>query len=193
MEDFYSIQGEGFHTGTPAYFIRLGGCDIGCSWCDVKESWNALMHPLVKTDEIIRRAVQHPARAVVVTGGEPVLYNLDYLCNNLKKAGVKTFLETAGVEKLTGSWDWICLSPKNGSIPLQEYYNKAGELKVIIQNDGDLKWAEFNAARVHAGCMLFLQPEWSVVDKMLPVIVDYVKAHPEWKISLQSHKYMNIP
>ncbi len=193
MEDFYSIQGEGFHTGTPAYFIRLGGCDMGCSWCDVKESWNALLHPLVKTDEIVHRAVRHPARAVVVTGGEPVLYKLDYLCNSLKKAGVKTFLETAGVAKLTGSWDWICLSPKKGSVPLQEYYNKAGELKVIIHNEGDFKWAEFNAARVHAGCVLFLQPEWSVVDKMMPVIVDYVKAHPEWKISLQSHKYMNIP
>ena len=193
MEDFYSIHGEGFNTGTAAYFIRLGGCDMGCSWCDVKESWNILLHPLVSTDDIIERACSHKAKAVVVTGGEPVLYNLGYLSQQLKKNDIRTFLETAGVRKLTGNWDWICLSPKKGSVPIEEYYNNASELKVIIQNEGDLKWAEYNAGRVHAECILSLQPEWSVVDRIMPLIVDYAKAHPTWRISLQSHKYMNIP
>jgi len=193
MEDFYTIQGEGFNTGKAAYFIRLGGCDMGCWWCDVKESWDASLHPLTMTDEIINTVLQYPARSVVVTGGEPVLYNLDYLCNGLKKAGIVTFLETAGVRKLTGKWDWICLSPKKNSIPLLEYFQVAHELKVIIHNESDLRWAELNAAKVESGCHLFLQPEWSKYNQILPVIVEYVKEHPEWKISLQSHKFMNIP
>jgi 7-carboxy-7-deazaguanine synthase len=193
MEDFYTIQGEGFNTGKAAYFIRLGGCDMGCWWCDVKESWDADLHPLTMTDEIIRRVLQFPARAAVVTGGEPVLYNLDYLCIELKKAGIETFLETAGVRKLTGKWDWICLSPKKNSIPLLEYFNEASELKVIIHTESDLRWAELNAEKAHPGCQLYLQPEWSKYNQILPVIVEYIKAHPEWKISLQSHKFMNIP
>jgi organic radical activating enzyme len=193
MEDFYSIQGEGFNTGKAAYFIRLGGCDMGCWWCDVKESWDANLHPLTLTDEIIGKVLQYPARAVVVTGGEPVLYNLEYLCRELKNSGIKTFLETAGVRKLTGVWDWICLSPKKNSLPLLDYFNLANELKVIIHQESDLRWAELNAEKTHPGCHLFLQPEWSKYNQIMPIIVDYIKQHPEWKISLQSHKFMNIP
>jgi len=193
MEDFYTIQGEGHNTGTAAYFIRLGGCDMGCWWCDVKESWDVTLHPLTSTDEIIERALSYPARAVVVTGGEPVLYNLDYLCVQLKSRGIMTFLETAGVRPLSGEWDWICLSPKKGMLPAEGYFTRAHELKMIIHHEGDLKWAETNAARVHPGCLLYLQPEWSNVSAILPVIIDYAKQNPKWKISLQSHKYMNIP
>lgn len=193
MEDFYTIQGEGFNTGKAAYFIRLGGCDMGCWWCDVKESWDANLHPLVKTDEIIQRALQQPAKAVVVTGGEPVLYNLDYLCGKLKENGVETFLETAGVRKLTGKWDWICLSPKKGSLPVAEFYAVANELKVIIQHENDFRWAELNAEKVTPECHLFLQPEWSKHNLIMPSIVEYVKNNTHWKISLQTHKFMNIP
>jgi organic radical activating enzyme len=193
MEEFYTIQGEGANTGKAAYFIRLGGCDMGCWWCDVKESWDASIHPLTPTSEIVARAAQFPARAAVVTGGEPVLYNLDFLCEQLKSSGIRTYLETAGVRKLTGQWDWICLSPKKGMVPLLEYFRIADELKMIIHHESDLRWAEINASKVHPGCQLFLQPEWSVHDNILPVIIDYIKQHPEWKISLQSHKYMNIP
>lgn len=193
MEEFYTLQGEGYNTGKPAYFIRVGGCDMGCSWCDVKESWDASLHPLTLTSEIVARAASFPAKAVVVTGGEPVLYNLDFLCEELTNRGVKTYLETAGVRPLTGTWDWICLSPKKGSLPMAQYFDVADELKVIICNEGDLRWAEKNAARCHSGCHLFLQPEWSVAGKVMPLIVNYVKEHPCWRISLQSHKYMNIP
>jgi 7-carboxy-7-deazaguanine synthase len=193
MEDFYTLQGEGFNTGRAAYFIRLGGCDMGCWWCDVKESWNAELHPLTMTDEIIQRAMQNPSSAVVVTGGEPVLYNLGYLCAELKERGIQTFLETAGVRKLTGSWDWICLSPKKGSIPMLEYFSVANELKVIIHNVSDLRWAELNAEKVHKDCQLFLQPEWSRYNEILPEIVTYIKSNPRWKVSLQTHKFMNIP
>ncbi len=193
MEDFYTIQGEGFNTGKAAYFIRLGGCDMGCWWCDVKESWDAALHPLTSTDEIVERALMNPSAAVVVTGGEPVLYNLDYLCAELKRRGVRTFLETAGVKKLTGHWDWICLSPKKGSIPLLEYFTAANELKVIIHQESDLVWAELNAKKAGQECMLFLQPEWSRCNEIMPVIVDYIKENPQWKVSLQTHKFMNIP
>jgi 7-carboxy-7-deazaguanine synthase len=193
MEDFYTIQGEGFNTGKAAYFIRLGGCDMGCWWCDVKESWDANLHPLTLTDNIIQKVMEHPARAVVVTGGEPLLYNLDYLCDELKKREVKTFLETAGVRKLTGTWDWICLSPKKGSLPLPEYFDKGHEIKVVISQESDFRWAELNAAKVNSACHLFLQPEWSKHDQILPLIVDYVKAHPDWNISLQTHKFIHIP
>lgn len=193
MEDFYTIQGEGHNTGTPAYFIRLGGCDMGCWWCDVKESWDVTLHPLTVTDDIIERAASFPAKAVVVTGGEPVLYNLDYLCHEMKKRGIATFLETAGVRPITGRWDWICLSPKKGMLPVDTWYSAANELKMIIHNEGDLTWAEANAARTGEGCFLYLQPEWSNAKAILPVIIEYAKHHPKWKISLQSHKYMNIP
>jgi len=193
MEDFYTIQGEGYNTGKAAYFIRLGGCDMGCWWCDVKESWDAALHPLTLSDTIIQRVMENPARAVVVTGGEPVLYNLGYLCSKLKENGIVTYLETAGVRRLTGDWDWICLSPKKGSLPLLEYFSAANELKVIIHQETDLRWAELNAEKVHPNCHLYLQPEWSKYNLILPLIVDYIKAHPEWKISLQTHKFMNIP
>lgn len=193
MEDFYTIQGEGFNTGQAAYFIRLGGCDMGCWWCDVKESWDASLHPLTLTDNIIENLLKYPARAVVVTGGEPVLYNLDYLCIELKKRNIKTFLETAGVRKLTGTWDWICLSPKKGSLPLLDYFHQANEMKVIISQESDFRWAELNAVKAHEGCRLFLQPEWSKHNEILPLIVEYVKAHPDWNISLQTHKYIHIP
>jgi 7-carboxy-7-deazaguanine synthase len=193
MEEFYTIQGEGANTGKPAYFIRIGGCDMGCWWCDVKESWDASLHPLTSADDIAAHAAQYPAKAVVVTGGEPVLYNLDYLCNRLKENDILTYLETAGVKKLTGTWDWICLSPKKGMLPMMEYFEKAHELKVIIHNESDFKWAEANAQKVHPGCRLFLQPEWSNHQEIMPVIIEYIKQHPEWNISLQTHKYMNIP
>jgi 7-carboxy-7-deazaguanine synthase len=193
MEDFYTIQGEGFNTGKAAYFIRLGGCDMGCWWCDVKESWDANLHPLTRTDEIISRVISQPAKAVVITGGEPVLYNLDYLCSQLKNYGIMTFLETAGVRKLSGKWDWICLSPKKGLLPLPEYFQVANELKMIIHQETDLRWAELNAEKIGHGCHLYLQPEWSKYNLILPVIVSYVKENPQWEISLQTHKFMNIP
>jgi len=193
MEDFYTIQGEGYNTGKPAYFIRLGGCDMGCSWCDVKESWNADLHPLTPTEQMIERAASHPAKAAVITGGEPVMYNLEYLTSGLKKKGIKTFIETSGVKPLTGKWDWVCLSPKKGSLPVDDYYAFASELKVIICNERDLTWAELNAKRVHDKCLLYLQPEWSVADEVLPVIIEYAKRNPKWNVSLQSHKYMSIP
>ncbi|HPE56994.1 MAG TPA: 7-carboxy-7-deazaguanine synthase QueE [Bacteroidales bacterium] len=193
MEDFYTIQGEGFHTGKPAYFTRVGGCDVGCSWCDVKESWNADIWPLTSTDEIVKRVVSCPSKAVVVTGGEPLMYNLDYYCDQLKKAGFETYLETSGSHPLSGKWDWICLSPKKYSPPLEAIYEKADEYKVIIQTKGDFDWAEKNAERLRKDCKLYLQPEWSKAEAMMPLIVEYVKEHPRWNISLQSHKYMRIP
>lgn len=193
MEAFYSLQGEGFHTGRPAWFLRIGGCDVGCQWCDVKESWTASQFPPVPTEEVIRQAASCPAGAVVVTGGEPMLYNLDLLCRGLKSHGIKTFLETSGSQKLSGEWDWICVSPKKGSPPLREVLLKANELKVIIHTQEDFSWAAQNAAGAGRDCILFLQPEWSRAEKMMPAIVDYIKSHPVWRISLQSHKYMRIP
>lgn len=193
MEDFYTIQGEGFHTGKPAYFARIGGCDVGCSWCDVKESWNADLWPLTPTDEIVSRISACQCRSVVITGGEPLMYNMDYLCLKLKEKGFRIFLETSGSHALTGNWDWICLSPKKFSPPLEEIYNKADEYKVIIQSAGDFDWAEKNIHRLREDCLLYLQPEWSKAESMMEPIVEYVKAHPRWNISLQSHKYMRIP
>ncbi len=193
MEEFYTIQGEGFNTGQAAYFIRVGGCDVGCHWCDVKESWNAKLFPPTPTDAIVANAKQFPAKAVVVTGGEPLMYNLDYLCSELKNKQVKRFLETSGSHPLSGDWDWICLSPKKNSPPLKAIYIKADELKVIISNSGDLDWAEKNAKRVNEKCILYLQPEWSKAKEMIPLITEYIMANPRWKVSLQSHKYMNIP
>ena len=193
MEDFYTIQGEGFHTGKPAYFTRIGGCDVGCSWCDVKESWNASLWPLTRTDEIIERVQNNPSKSVVVTGGEPLMYNLDYYCSELKNKGIKTFLETSGSHPLSGEWNWICLSPKKFSPPLEEIYNKADEYKVIIQSKGDFDWAEKNISRLRKDCKLFLQPEWSKRNIIMQDIVEYVMENPKWQISLQSHKYMGIP
>jgi len=193
VEQFYSIQGEGFHTGKPAYFIRIGGCDIGCHWCDSKLTWNPEFHPLVDIKDIVNEVLQTPAQSIVVTGGEPSLYNLAPLCQELKKHEVKTYLETAGTNKLTGKWDWICLSPKKQNQPLDVYYDKADELKVIIYEEADIKWAEETSKYVSTNCYLFLQPEWSQYKKMINPIVDYVKNNPKWNISLQAHKFMRIP
>ena len=192
MEEFYTIQGEGFHSGKAAYFIRIGGCDVGCHWCDVKESWDANLHPPTSTDSIIDNAQKH-AKTVVVTGGEPLMWNLNYITNQLQKNNIKTHIETSGAYKLSGKWDWICLSPKKTKLPLKEIYLEAHELKIIISNNHDFKFAEEQATKVLENCELFLQPEWSKRDKMTPLIVDYVMKNPQWKISLQTHKYLNIP
>jgi len=192
MEEFYTIQGEGFHTGKAAYFIRIGGCDVGCHWCDVKESWNADLHPPTITDTIVNNAKSN-ANTVVVTGGEPSMWNLDYITNALQSANLKTHVETSGAYKLTGKWDWICLSPKKTKLPLADIYPNAQELKMIVFNKNDFKFAEEQAAKVSESCELFLQPEWSNKEKMTPLIVDYVMRNPKWKISLQTHKYLNIP
>jgi organic radical activating enzyme len=192
MEEFYTIQGEGYHTGKAAYFIRIGGCDVGCHWCDVKESWNADLHPPTLTDRIVNN-VKNTANTVVVTGGEPSMWNLEYITNTLQNLQIKTHIETSGAYYLTGKWDWICLSPKKTKLPLDSIYPKAHELKVIVFNKNDFKFAEEQAAKVSENCELFLQPEWSNKEKMTPLIVDYVMKNPKWKISLQTHKYLNIP
>lgn len=193
MEEFYTIQGEGYHTGKAAYFIRLGGCDVGCHWCDVKESWDANLHPLTPADEIIENAKKHPSKTVVITGGEPLLYNLDYLTKGLQAAGINTFMETSGAYPLSGHWDWICLSPKKFKAPLPDVLAAAGELKVIVFNKSDFAWAEDHARLVGKDCKLYLQPEWSKAAEMLPLIIPYVMENPRWEISLQTHKYLNIP
>jgi 7-carboxy-7-deazaguanine synthase len=193
MEEFYTIQGEGHNTGKAAHFIRIGGCDVGCHWCDVKESWDANVHPLTHLSAILEKVKASKANSVVVTGGEPLIYNLDALCKQLKKAGIQTFIETSGAYPLSGDWDWICLSPKKTMKPLPEVYQKANELKVIVYNKHDFTWAEEEATKVNEACFLFLQPEWSKHEELTPLIVDYVKSHPRWIISLQSHKYMNVP
>jgi 7-carboxy-7-deazaguanine synthase len=193
MEDFYTIQGEGFYQGHAAYFIRLGGCDVGCVWCDVKESWDASAHPLVSVDEMCDKAVASGTKIVVVTGGEPVMYDLSALTSSLKKAGLKTHIETSGVYPITGTWDWICFSPKKFKSPDPSIFLQAHELKIIIYNKSDFAWAEEFAAKVNASCHLFLQPEWSKEKEVLPLIIDYVKENPQWQVSLQVHKYMNIP
>lgn len=193
MEAFYTIQGEGYNTGKAAYFIRLGGCDVGCHWCDVKESWDAALHPLTAADTIVEQAAAHPARTVVVTGGEPLIYNLDYLCARLKENGIRTFIETSGAYPLSGSWDWICLSPKKFKKPLPGILSRADELKVIVFNKSDFGWAEEHARLIPPDCRRYLQPEWSRSEEMTPLIVEYVKANPAWEISLQTHKFLNIP
>ncbi|NEU07169.1 7-carboxy-7-deazaguanine synthase QueE [Flavihumibacter sp. R14] len=193
MEEFYTIQGEGYHSGKAAYFIRLGGCDVGCHWCDVKESWDAELHPLTHADQIIENASIHPGKTVVITGGEPLIYNLDYLTEGLQARGIKTFIETSGAYPLSGTWDWICLSPKKFKGPREEVSRAAGELKVIVFNKSDFAWAEEHAQLVSADCKLFLQPEWSKAAIVTPLIIDYVKQNPKWEISLQTHKYLNIP
>lgn len=193
MEEFYTIQGEGFNTGKAAYFIRIGGCDVGCHWCDVKESWDANIHPLTPIEKIIANVQEWKAPSVVVTGGEPLIYNLDALTEQLKNKNIETFIETSGAYKLSGIWDWICLSPKKTMAPLPEVYAKANELKVIVFNQHDFKWAEEQAAKVGKDCYLYLQPEWSKHQELIPQIIEYVKTNPKWMISLQTHKYMNIP
>jgi organic radical activating enzyme len=193
MEHFYTIQGEGYFQGHAAYFIRLGGCDVGCVWCDVKESWDASAHPLVEVEDMVRNAKESGTEIVVITGGEPAMYDLSTLTNSLKKEDLKTNIETSGVYPLTGTWDWVCFSPKKFKVPHPSIYQLANELKIIIYNKSDFMWAEEFAACVNGRCELYLQPEWSKEKEMLPSIIDYVKANPKWKVSLQIHKYMNIP
>ncbi len=193
MEEFYTIQGEGFHTGKAAYFIRIGGCDVGCHWCDVKESWDASIHPLVQIEKVIENAIAQKARTVVITGGEPMMFNLTKLTQDLKVQSFAVHIETSGAHPFSGSFDWVCLSPKKTAPPKEEYYAKADELKMIIHNRHDFVLANEYAAKVSAKCKLYLQPEWSKREQMMPLIVDYVMNDPKWNISLQSHKYMNIP
>jgi organic radical activating enzyme len=193
MEHFYTIQGEGYFQGSAAYFIRLGGCDVGCVWCDVKESWDASLHPPVEVDAIVSYAVDAKSPIAVITGGEPAMYNLGDLTSALHRSGVRTHIETSGVYELTGEWDWICFSPKKFKAPNPSVASTAHELKVIVYNKSDFEWAEQHAAAVNSECKLFLQPEWSREKEMLPFIIEYVKQNPRWKISLQVHKYMNIP
>ena len=192
MEEFYTIQGEGYHTGKAAYFIRVGGCDVGCHWCDVKESWNAKLHPPTLADTIVENAKKY-ANTVVVTGGEPLMWSMNYLTDLLQKNNLKTHIETSGAYAFSGTWDWFCLSPKKTKLPLEEVYKEADELKMIIHNKSDFDFAEQQAKKVNANCELFLQPEWSKKENMTPLIVDYVMKNPKWKISLQTHKYLNIP
>jgi len=193
MEEFYSLQGEGYNTGQAAFFIRIGGCDVGCKWCDVKESWNSRAFPPVPTDLIIQHALLCPAKSVVVTGGEPLLYNLNYFCRGLHQHKIKIFLETSGSQGFSGEWDWICLSPKKESPPLPEVAAQANELKIIIENISDFHWAEENSKMVSVDCKRYLQPEWSKRNTIMPEIIHYIMENPRWKISLQSHKYMRIP
>lgn len=193
VEEFYTIQGEGYHTGKAAYFIRVGGCDVGCSWCDTKFSWNPSLHPAVPAEQILDHVLENPAAAVVVTGGEPLMVPMDYLTTLLKEKGIETFLETSGAYELSGSWDWICLSPKKNAPPVKSMYSEAHELKVIISAEEDLEWAQANAAKVAPSCKLYLQPEWSRREQVLPLIIDFSKKNPRWMISIQSHKYMRIP
>ncbi|OQA01777.1 MAG: 7-carboxy-7-deazaguanine synthase [Bacteroidetes bacterium ADurb.Bin408] len=193
MEMFHSLQGEGFHTGKAAFFIRVGGCDVGCNWCDVKESWQAALHPLWQVEDIVKAVLASDADAAVITGGEPYLYNLTVLTEQLKEKSITIYVETSGSEPMSGQSDWICLSPKNNHPPLPYFYEHAHELKVIIQKVSDFKWAEENAALVHKDALLYLQPEWSVREFITPLIIDYVKQNPRWVLSLQTHKYLNIP
>ncbi len=192
MEDFYSIQGEGHYQGHAAYFVRLGGCDVGCVWCDVKESWDAGIHPVTTVEEIIAKIKTSTTEMVIVTGGEPVMYDLTHLTKRLKTENFRTHLETSGVYPLTGDWDWVCFSPKKFKAPHSSIYEAANELKVVIYNQSDFEWAEKHAAMVNTDCELFLQPEWSREKEMVQKITDYIKTNPHWKISLQIHKYMNV-
>lgn len=193
MEHFYTLQGEGYHQGRAAYFIRLGGCDVGCVWCDVKESWDAGKHPLWKIEDLVFNIEQTAAKLVVITGGEPLMHNLDALTAALQLKGFETNIETSGAHPLSGSWNWICLSPKKFKAPLPEILPLANELKVVVFNRSDLEWAEQYAALVSPGCKLYLQPEWDKASMVTPLIIEYIKQHPQWELSLQIHKYINVP
>ena len=193
MEHFYTIQGEGRHQGRAAYFIRLGGCDVGCVWCDVKDSWDVGKHPLVRIEDLIKTVAKTPAKLVVITGGEPLMHDLTALTTSLKANGFETNIETSGAHPLSGMWDWICLSPKKFKAPLPEVVPFANELKVVIFNKSDFEWAEKYATQVGGHCKLYLQPEWEKASIITPLIIDYIKAHPQWQLSLQIHKYINVP
>jgi 7-carboxy-7-deazaguanine synthase len=193
MEAFYTIQGEGFHQGRAAYFIRLAGCNVGCFWCDVKESWDVDKHPKIAIDEIVEQAVKEPGRLAVITGGEPLMHNLDELTLGLRSKGFETNIETSGSFPLSGYWNWICVSPKKFRPPTPEALQQANELKVIIYNKNDFAWAEQHAAEVNEQCKLYLQPEWERASIMTPFIIDYIKKNPKWELSLQIHKYINVP
>lgn len=193
MEDFYTIQGEGAFQGYAAYFIRLGGCKVGCTWCDVKESWDAAAHPIVSITDMVSKTKESGCKIAVITGGEPAHYDLTALTKHLHEAGMRTHIETSGAYEITGEWDWVCLSPKKFKKPILSSFPLANELKIIIFNKSDFLWAEEHAVKVSDKCLLYLQPEWSKEKEMVPLIVDYVKSHPRWRISLQVHKYMNIP
>jgi 7-carboxy-7-deazaguanine synthase len=193
MEHFYTLQGEGFYQGQAAYFVRLGGCDVGCVWCDVKESWNRDNHPLIPIEDLVQNITDTPASIAVITGGEPLLHDLTELTSQLKKQGVRTHIETSGSSPLSGNWDWITLSPKKFKAPLPEVLSYANELKIIVYNKSDFNWAEEYAAKVSSSCKLYLQPEWSKASIMTPLIIDYIKNHPQWQLSLQIHKFINVP
>lgn len=192
MEHFYTIQGEGMYTGVASYFIRLGGCDVGCHWCDVKDSWDAEKHPLTNVDELVDLATSM-AKTIIITGGEPLMWDLTYLTKKLHEKGARIHIETSGAYPLSGEIDWICLSPKKPMLPLDEVCEAAHELKCIVFNNHDFQFAEEQAARVNKDCTLFLQTEWGKREKNLPLIVDYVKENPKWRYSLQTHKYLDIP
>ena len=193
MEDFYTLQGEGFHTGRAAYFIRLAGCDVGCVWCDVKESWPADQHPMVRVEDMVAKALQHPGRLAVITGGEPLMYDLSYLTARLKEAGFETNMETSGAYPLSGTWDWICVSPKKFKAPLPEVLAQAQEFKVVVYHKSDLEWMQQFLPHLSPDCRLYLQPEWSKSEQVLPLLIDFCQQHPAWRMSLQTHKYLNIP
>ncbi len=193
MEAFYTLQGEGFHQGRAAYFIRLGGCDVGCFWCDVKDSWDASKHPQISIDTIVEEAKKFPGRLVVITGGEPLMHQLDLLTQTLQEAGFETNIETSGSSPFSGNWDWICLSPKKFKAPLPEIIPLANELKVVVYNKHDFEWAETYAAQVSGNCKLYLQPEWDKAAEVTPLLIEYIKDHPKWELSLQVHKYINVP
>lgn len=193
MEAFYTLQGEGFHQGRAAYFIRLGGCDVGCFWCDVKDSWDASKHPQINITSIVEEAEKHPCRLVVITGGEPLLHDLTELTKLLHQKGFETNIETSGSSPLSGEWDWICLSPKKFKAPLPDVIPFANELKIIIYNKADFEWAEQYAALVNKNCKLYLQPEWDKASEITPSIIQYIQQNPQWQLSVQVHKYLNIP
>lgn len=193
MEHFYTLQGEGAYAGNAAYFIRLGGCDVGCVWCDVKDSWDAAKHPVMHAKELVAAAQENNARIAVITGGEPAMHDLTGLCDALHKAGFRTHIETSGAHPLSGALDWVTLSPKKFKEPLEDCIGQADELKIVVYNKSDFEWAESYAARVAPGCKLYLQPEWSRKEIVTPLIIDYIRKNPKWQLSLQSHKYINIP
>ncbi len=194
MEHFYTIQGEGFHQGRAAYFVRLGGCDVGCVWCDVKDSWDKDAHPKFTSDQIVLEIKKHTKTGlVVITGGEPLMHQLDELTTKLQSEGFETNIETSGAHPLSGHWNWICLSPKKFKAPLEEILPLANELKIVIFNKHDFEWAEIYAAKVNPNCKLYLQPEWDKAALVTPIIIDYIKSNPQWELSLQIHKYINVP